>query len=127
MMIEHLMRENAEYGLENCTFADSKKLNALQIKAGVNNDFWKEVLVKLGRSNFTVDYRVNECPWKIMEFEYSLWLPTSKQLRELYKLKFTGTVCADNFDACTKEIDSYGDKNVHYIIGNRPYISHPSK
>ncbi len=123
MMIEHLMRENAEYGLEHCTFSDSKNLNALQLNAGVNNEFWKEVLVKLGRSDFTVDYRANECPWKIMEFENDFWFPTSKQLRKMYKLKFKGSVCADDYESCTQAIDSLWPKGHRFVIGDRVYVS----
>jgi hypothetical protein len=124
MMIEYLMRENAKYDLEYCSFSDSKKLNELQRKSRVNNEFWKKVMVKLGRSDFTVDYRANECPWKIMKFENDFWFPTSKQLRNEYNLKFKGSVCADDYNSCTKVIDSLWPKGHRFVIGDRLYVSH---
>ncbi len=123
MMIRHLYEKHATQNLEFCSEDDAKQLYRIQSEAGVNTNFWQETLKRLGNYVFTLSYSLNRCPAKIMEFENTLWYPTSQQLRELYGLIFTGSVCADDFKSCAQWIDRNKEKGSGYVIGDTVYVA----
>ncbi len=123
MMIESLYKRHGRKDLEYCTHQDSKELYNLHVRSQVTPKFWQETFSRLGHSHFSLDYKVDECPWKKMAFENHLWLPTSEQLRNLWGLKFSGSVCADNFNVCKEKIDVRWAKGTRIVVGDEVYIS----
>jgi hypothetical protein len=123
IMIEYLTKENAPRDVKNCNFSQSTKLNNLQRNMGVNNEFWKETISRLGWNKFIMHNRPNKCPNHSIEFEHQLWLPTSQQLREFYHLEFTGSVCADDPKCYEKRIDRTWRKGESFAVGDEVYVS----
>jgi len=123
MLTEHIMRENLQDNIDHCSFSDSKELIKLQERGGTNPNNWRETLKQLGVDYS--EYRLDKdgCPEIKIKFENEYWLPTSKQLREVYLLDFEGGVCADNIDTCAKTIDGIWAKGSRIVVGDEVYVS----
>jgi len=110
--------------LENCdlTFQEIEK-NNLEIN-NLNYNFWKETEDRLGLEKARlIPQGPNSCPLIHRKFTNEIWLPTSKQLRELWGLKFKGGVCADDYEACSTKINKLVKSGTHIVVGNKMYIS----
>lgn len=109
---------------ELCNFPTFDFQQDLFAKRGLNIDFWKQTEQRLHLLRFRLDKSsLDKCPWKIRKFENYMWLPTSKQLRELWGLKFSGSVCADDFTKCSRQVDSRWQAGTRIVIGDAVYVS----
>jgi len=85
-------------------------------------DFWKETLHRLDLRDFQLK-ELESCIEVGFSFENTLWFPTNNQLKEKYKLSFTGTVCSDNYDCYSSVLDEYASNGTKFVIGDEVYIS----
>ncbi len=109
--------------ISNCPFRDAQELRALHLNSNVNPDFWKETLKRLGQNYSLVRLDQNACPVVKMQFENTIWLPTSEELKSFYWLEFTGKVCADDFDTCAQQIDDNFHSGIRFVIGDKLHVS----
>lgn len=105
-----------------CNWKYEDEFQNLLSTKNLRSDFWMEQTARL-KPKVEFELRPKECPWRHYNFENHMWLPTSQQLRELWGLKFSGSVCADDFEACTNRVNQSWDKGTRIVIGNRVYIS----
>ncbi len=89
----------------------------------LNQNFWHHTEKRLVLKHYELSDKPEQCPWKTREFENDFWLPTSKQLKEMWGLKFTGSVCADNISYCSNVINYRWPKGTRIVIGDEVYIS----
>lgn len=88
---------------------------------GLNEDFWRETEKRLVLVSYEVVDKPNACPWKKRKFENIMWFPTSNQLRSLWGLEFTGSVCADDLKKCKIKVDRLMRKDMNVVIGDVTY------
>lgn len=122
-MNKHLLERSAGHDLEQCSWENVVAIEKLYARKGLNANFWRETLTKLKLTNYAVDYKEAECPWHSKTFENHIWLPSSEQLRNNLKLSFLGSVCADNYDQCTRRADKRWKKGTRIVIGDEVYVS----
>ncbi len=91
--------------------------------AQLNQDFWKETEKRLVLEHYEIFPVTGACPLKIRRFKNYMWLPTSKQLKKLWGLEFSGRVCSDNIRACVRKVDRRWEKGTRIVIGDKVYIS----
>jgi len=120
--IDDYLKDNANRDLEYCDFEVGNDILELWKTAKVNPDFWKETEKRLGQPRYNIKYRENDCPYaSIRSYEKILWFPTEKQLRELFRLKFSGNLCADNSDCYTDKIFGLWKRSDNYVVGDLNY------
>ena len=112
--------------LTNCD-SDAQKQREILSYHNLNIDFWKDVEKRLNLLEYKLVKGDGNCPFISRRFENDFWLPTSKQLQQLWGLKFSGNTCADNFELCKKKVDNYFPYAKRIIIGDNLYISKSSK
>ncbi|MFZ4122802.1 MAG: hypothetical protein ACOYKM_14210 [Caulobacterales bacterium] len=83
----------------HCTAAWGQRFEALYRRQGLNVEFWREMVRRMPDN--VVEPMPNRelspgCPRIGMRGPVAYWLPTSSQLRDLLRLNFTGTLCADD-------------------------------
>jgi len=116
--VQKLAKNNTSY----CKWGYVEKQVSILESAGLNTDFWTEQMLRL-KPDITFHYEDKKCPSREYNFKNKLWLPTGKQLRDLWGLKFEGSVCADDFDLCKKKIDYRWKKGTRVVVGDEVYIS----
>lgn len=109
--------------VSNCSNKGIKNQQYLHELRGLNTEFWKETEKRLSLVSYQVVPKGKSCPWKRRKFRNYMWLPTSKQLRELWGLKFQGEVCADEIAFCRRRIDARWKKGTRIVLGDEIYIS----
>ena len=129
IMVYELGKRNAD---KSCTDKTYKlyeiEKQHLKIK-NLNYGLWKETSNRLILKDFEVtDNSYSQCSYAILNFdnfEHAMWFPTSKQLQDLWGLKFKGAVCADDYEACTRTIDSMvpEGESVNVVVGDKVYQS----
>jgi hypothetical protein len=114
-----------QYGgdLSLCDTTNAEELQKILQSKFMDRGFWKETLEHLELQYYDVQPKESACPWSRRSFKNHVWLPTSVQLRDLWGLRFTGSVCADNFKDCTKVIDFRYKEGARVVIGDDVYIS----
>lgn len=105
-----------------CGWRYAEETETLLEEKSLNQFFWKEQMKRLN-PDVTFNYQKFACPEMVDNFENYMWLPTSKQLKELYGLKFSGEVCADQLKSCSKRIDERWPKGKRIVVGDTVYIS----
>jgi len=116
--IETLAKQDTQF----CKWGYATKFLALLNKRKLNINFWQETMKRLKpKVEFTYEYRT--CPMDIYNFENEWWLPTSKQLKNLWGLEFLGAVCADDYKACANKVDKRWKKGTRLVIREKVYIS----
>ncbi len=119
---EFYVENYAEKNQHFCNWTYANHQTKLVIEAGLNPNFWKEQMKRL-RPEVSFHYENNKCPIRQYNFINHIWFPTSKQLSDLWGLKFRGGVCADNFDRCKTKLDNRYKKGTRLVVGNELYIS----
>lgn len=97
---------------------------ALLKKHNISLTFWKEIDKRLKPRDYKyIPYFNDDCKGYEYTFEHSMWFPTSDQLRDLFGLEFKGTVCADNYTACTRRIQAMTPTGTSgsIVIGDKVY------
>ena len=89
----------------------------------LNTEFWKETEERLVLKDYKLIKFTTRCAKKNREFENRMWLPNSAQLKNLLGLEFTGNVCSDSFEYCSKKVDKRWAKGERIIIGDRVHVS----
>lgn len=107
----------------HCKFPSRDQQLKLYKRNNLNPHFWKEIENRLDLQYYELVPKTGQCPWKRRKFRNHIWLPTSEQLRDLWKLKFRGSVCADYFERCKKQIDRRLEKGTRIVIGDVTYVS----
>ena len=120
MTYHQYVRVGAE--LSACTFPTGDQLTLLNARH-LNTEFWRETEKRLKLKHFETIMNGERCPMKIREFENRFWLPTSDQLRNIWGLKFTGSVCADDFVRCMDKVNRIWARGTRIVIGDRVYVS----
>lgn len=119
---KHFVESDDSVDSTYCNWIYVDEILDLYSSRGVNQNFWKEQMLRL-QPNVEFKILPNKCPWRIYNFKNEAWLPTSKQLRELLKLNFEGSVCADDLKECKKRIDRRWIKGARIVVGDEVYIS----
>ena len=122
-MNRYLLDTYAVEDLDKCAWKNIPKIEEIYNRKNLKLDFWKHSLNQLNLEAYQVDYKQGQCPWHSKKFKNHMWLPTSKQLRELWGLKFKGSICADNFEECKKKIDHRWKEGLHIVVGDEVYTS----
>jgi len=109
-----------------CHFEDNlKKYQILQ--NGKRNDFSLDVAIKetVSRLNLEeVKYNQKEdCVEVGFRFQNDLWLPNSQQLNLIFGLNFTGSVCADNVQLCSKYLNKKAPSNLRFVVGDKLFVN----
>ena len=117
--------QKTRYGgsLEYCDLTNVEKQVQLLESKNMNVEYWRETEKRLNLKFYKVVPKIDRCSWKRRAFENRMWLPTSEQLRNIMKLKFTGKVCADIFQECSRRIDRRWPKGTRLVVGDEIYIS----
>ena len=105
-----------------CNWLYARETEQSYSSSGHNVLFWQETMKRL-KPEFSFDYAPKKCPKTKYVFENQLWLPASDQLSELLGLKFSGSVCADDFEKCKKKVDRSWGVGTRIVIGDEIYIS----
>jgi len=113
-------------GTSLCHFEDNlKKYQILQ--NGKRNDFSLDVAIKetVSRLNLEeVKYNQKEdCVEVGFRFQNDLWLPNSQQLNLIFGLNFTGSVCADNVQLCSKYLNKKAPSNLRFVVGDKLFVN----
>lgn len=95
------------------------------LQAKKNNEFIieraiTETISKLNVKDFILSDK-GRCVEVGLVFENQLWLPNSNQLRTILGLDFTGPVCADDFEDCSKSLNKVLPDNFSVVIGSKEY------
>lgn len=126
-MMDYKQYVESQTDVSTCPLGSLANQKKLLKSRNLNADFWKEIETRIIITKFlSLDIGKN-CPLNIREFENQIWLPTGMQLRELWGLKFEGSVCADDFEKCKVKIDDYWSKGKRIVVGDEVYISKGSK
>ena len=89
-------------------------------------DFWKQHLDRLIVQK--VDYKnINlsggmTCKLVDIQTKHEMWYPTSKQLRKLFGITFTGSVCSDDFACYDTRLTNEQSNNETFVVGDKIYI-----
>ncbi len=118
----HYVSELASKNRNFCNWSYSYQIENQLISKSMRTDFWKEQMKRL-KPSVEFKYDNQSCPWRLYNFENHMWLPTSQQLRKLWGLKFSGSVCADDFEKCTSRINQRWRKGTRIVIGDEVYVS----
>lgn len=105
-MKEYLANVTEPRGYESCSFEESDAMYELYFEATVNYEFWKSQLDRLELQSFGVEnvQGDNICPKMGFNFKHEMWFPSSKDLKNDFKLEFEGAVCADQIEECTGRV-----------------------
>jgi len=119
---EYYIKKMATENIDNCNWARGRKIEAQYRWNGINAEFWKEQ-VKRMKPKVNIDYDLHPCPSVSYEFENRMWYPTSDQIRNLYGLKFSGKVCADEPKCFKRKIALREFLGERIVIGDDVYVS----
>ncbi len=119
---EHYIKDLAVKNVEKCNWNRSRKTEAQYRWNEINSEFWKEQ-VKRMKPKVKIDYDFHPCPSVSYEFENRMWYPTSDQIRNLYGLDFSGTVCADDPKCFKRKIARREFLGGRIVIGDDVYVS----
>jgi len=81
-----------------------------------------EILSKLKLETFSLSEK-ESCIEVSFKFENQLWFPNSEQLRYVLGLDFTGEACADDFEYCSRRIESTFPPEYSVIIGHETFTT----
>lgn len=123
---QHYVTLLATENIEFCNWLYANAHRDLLKRKNMNALFWEEQFLRL-KPDVELVYPAEKCPRRTYNFENHMWLPTSDQLRLLFKLEFEGSVCADNPRLCKKRIDHKWKKGTRIVIGDEVYISKGKK
>jgi len=113
----HFVENQTEVDGRFCNWFYAKEVEKLYELKKLNIDFWEDQMVRLKPSIFLLE-RSGECPYIVYNFENDIWLPTSEQLKELWGLKFVGSVCADSIKSCKTKVNLHWPEGKRIIIGD---------
>ncbi len=105
-----------------CFLKHQPREDKLIRKRGINRAFWKEQIKRLRPARVRLRRDQGNCPGLFYDLEIDFWYPTSEQLRDLYGLKFTGTVASDTpnrFESSFTSLHKHGDS---IMIGDRVFL-----
>lgn len=108
--------------IKDCKFPAASIQEELFKAKSLNGQFWLEVEERLVLTQFRLVDVGNACPNKVRTFENNTWLPSSEQLKDQLGLNFTGSLCADDYNKCAKEVDRVWEKGDKIVIGDRVHI-----
>jgi len=123
--LHHYIQNGGE--IDDCPiFQDLARREAQNLKQNdMNSEFWKEVGYRLKVQDFKlVKYSDDSCEGYDYNFEHLIWYPTGHQMRDMFGLKFSGSVCADDTNKCIARIDalSVARKPISVIVGNTVHL-----
>lgn len=124
-IINSILNDGATKDMEFCEFLKTQVSGEKKVleRGKLNVDYWKETLVRLELTYSKVHYFENQCPGLMITFKNELWLPTSKQLKDIIGLDVAGTVCADDYLKCSKRVNELWEKGTSIVIGDIAHIS----
>jgi len=104
-----------------CSYTHAEDIVDFYKKVDVDKNFWK-VQYKFLKLK-AINYREMEvgnftCFMAEEEFENASWYPSSKQLLELYGLKFEGKLCADSRKCYKRWLSHNGISGNSYAVGS---------
>lgn len=91
---------------------------------GHDQEFWIEQIKRLGEPKLTYVIDPENTCTRLQVFDRAeFWLPTSRQLKDLLKLEFKGSVCADSADCYERKLLIYFGPNRKFIVGDKAFIT----
>lgn len=76
---------------------------------------------KLGSARASVSLKHDSCKGRYVAPAYNYWLPTSAELRTLYGIDFSGSVCADAPECLSEKLPQFGKKGQIFLAAGRTY------
>ncbi|CAM3737165.1 hypothetical protein [Litorimonas haliclonae] len=119
---KHFLNSSENIKGSKCNWQYAYDLEKILIDKDMNLDFWSHQMERL-EPNVTFEVDRSGCPWRRYNFKNIAWLPNSNQLRNMWGLKFSGSVCADRINLCRKKIDKRWEKGTRIVIGDEIYVS----
>lgn len=118
VMIEHFRSMKLEESdLPTCNYSDNAKVYE---DYTAEPDAWKQTLDRLEILDVQLQELAN-CVLVGFKFKRTMWLPTSEQLRTIWKLDFEGSVCADDFKKCASQLKKVGLDSETIVIGDQTF------
>lgn len=107
--------------IEYCEFQESDHMYDLYFERDMNFGFWRQQLDVLTLQAFAVDPEIapESCPKMGFDFEHEMWFPSSATLRDDLGLNFTGSVCADDIEACAARVRAMFPNRGTFVIDDR--------
>lgn len=102
------------------TFVDPQRIAWLRTqyqRQGLSQDFYKETMARLG-IRYVSEAESTPYPQVEIYSVYSMWFPTSEQLRSLWGLEVRGTLCADDRNCWERRLRELGEPNEKFVVGN---------
>ena len=120
-MKEWLARHFEVPNIEYCEFQESDHMYDLYFERDMNFGFWRQQLDVLTLQAFAVDPEIatESCPKMGFDFEHEMWFPSSATLRDDLGLNFTGSVCADDIEACAARVRAMFPNRGTFVIDDR--------
>jgi len=121
LIFGELVDEEQKLQAQRC-FRDTDTLLAELIRGSNGSLEIVEIqMEKLGSTRASVSLNAGSCEGRYVAPTHNYWLPTSSQLRALYGLGFTGSVCADSFECLTEKLPQFGKKGQSFVAAGRTY------
>lgn len=113
---------------QKCEFLAAEAQDNILRATNLNENFWKEVESKLILNHYSLHDNGSQCPDKLRTFVNRTWLPTSKQLKSVWGLDFSGSVCADDLNKCILVVNDIWEPGDRIVIGDVVHtVSKPDK
>lgn len=119
---EGFTKLHAKKNANLCNWVYARRQEELLERKNLSKGFWKEQMLRL-KPNISFEYKPDSCPWRVYKFENQIWLPTGEQLEEIWGLDFTGSVCADDLNSCSKRVNKRWRKGTRIVIGDTLHVS----
>lgn len=97
LMKNYIYRTNSSDSNSMCFLTHQHREDALIAKRGINRQFWKEQYVRLAPFGSKMLPGTQECERISYRLTNKFWYPDSRQLQELYGLRFDGSGVAADF------------------------------
>jgi hypothetical protein len=118
-LFEHLAQEA---GADNsCAAPRTAALHAIYATRGLHPTFALEVLQRLEMTSYRPPSSPTHCD-ATFESRRLVWFPSSDQLRSLWGLRFTGTICVDDPACVETRMRHMIRSGREVMIGDDPYV-----
>lgn len=92
-------------------------LSSLYESRGLSSDFYKETMARLDIRFVDIEFMDGMDQVQICS-TYSMWFPTSQQVRSLWNLDFEGQLCADTEACWVPRLRAIADPGEKFVVGD---------
>lgn len=122
-MIQYFAQKHSDSSKPICYFENNiDYIYDLQKNQLGIEDFWLQTLSRIKEKDVRI-HEKSSCLEVRFNFKNAVWFPTKNQLKELFNLEFSGTLCADKPSCYSRMIDLLLPADTSVIVGDKRYVS----